>query len=70
MKRFINEKIGAWLIEQGNSRKELAEALGMSRPTLNGRLDGATKWSWEEVVKLSGIIGCSLDELAGITPAA
>lgn len=65
MNRFINEKLGAWLLESGNTRDKLAAEIGISRPTLNGRLDGKSRWQWDEVIEVARIVGCSLDELAG-----
>lgn len=67
MNRFINEKLGAWLLENGNSREKLAKEIGITRPTLNGRLDGKSKWYWDEVIEIARITGASLDELAGIS---
>lgn len=67
MYKSINEKLGAWLLVNGNTREKLAEEIGITRPTLNGRLDGKSKWMWDEVIEISRITGCSLDELAGIT---
>ena len=63
----INEKIGAWLLKDGNTREQLAKELDMTRPTLNGRIEGKSKWLWNDVVKLSRVVGCSLNELAGIS---
>ena len=68
MNERINEKVGAWLLIDGNTRAILADAIGISRPTLGNRLDGSAKWSWEEVVRLAELIGCSLNELAGLEP--
>lgn len=65
----INEKVGAWLLIEGNTRESLANAIGISRPTLNDRLDGSVKWKWEEVVRLSQLLGCSLNELADMEQA-
>lgn len=62
----INEKIGAWLLDKEHTKAELAKLLGLSRPTLDGRLAGKSKWNWEDVVKVSEITGCTLNELAGI----
>ena len=64
MAKHINEKIGAWLLEDGNTRDILAEKLGMSRPSLNSRIQGSSKWYFEEVVRLSKLVGCSVSELA------
>lgn len=65
MDRIINEKIGAWLLVNGNTRTKLADGLGITRPTLASRLSGKSKWSWDEITKLSQITGASLNELAG-----
>lgn len=65
MNRIINEKLGAWLLESGNTRDKLAAEIGISRPTLNGRLDGKSKWQWDEVIEVARITGCTLNELAG-----
>lgn len=65
MNRLINEKLGAWLLKSGNTKDKLAAELGISRPTLNGRLDGKSKWQWDEVVEVARLTCCSLDELAG-----
>lgn len=61
----VNEKIGAWFLE-GHTRTELAKLIGISRPALNKRIEGKTKWKWSEVIKVSEITGSSLNELAGI----
>lgn len=66
MTEKINEKIGAWLLKDGNTKGLLAEKLNVSRPTLDTRLDGTSKWKWEEVVCISEITGSSLNELAGL----
>ena len=62
----INEKVGAWLLVSGNTRADLADAIGISRPALANRLDGTAKWNWDEVITLAGLLGTSLNELAGI----
>ena len=66
MDERINEKLGAWLLKEGNTQALLASLIGISRPTLTGRLSGKTKWNWEDVVRISGIVNVSLDELAGL----
>lgn len=62
----INEKLGAWLLVNGNTREKLSEELGMTRPTLASRLNGTSKWEWEEVINVSRLTSCSLDWLAGV----
>lgn len=65
--QVINEKLGAWLLVDGHTRDQLAKELGMTRPTLFNRINGTAKWEWEEVVKVSKLVGCSLDELAEVS---
>lgn len=62
----INEKLGAWLLEDGHTREKLADAIGISRPALLGRLNGTSKWYWDEVIRVSQIVNCDLNYLAGI----
>lgn len=69
MNDIVNEKLGAWLLQDGHSRALLAKELGISRAVLNKRLRGITKWSWNEVIQVSRLTNCSLNELAGL-PAA
>ena len=67
MNTIINEKLGAWLLKSGNTRDKLAAEIGITRPTLNGRLDGKSKWLWDEVIEVARITECSLNELAGLS---
>lgn len=66
MNQVINEKIGAWLLVAGNTRDKLADFIGITRPTLASRLNGESRWYWEEVIKVSQLTGATLNELAGI----
>ena len=61
----IADAIGTW-VRQDGSLPYLAGKLGLSKRELNFRLCGIEEWNWEEVCKLSRVIGCSLNELAGI----
>jgi hypothetical protein len=58
----INEKVGALLLD-GMTRDELSGELGMTRRTLLSRTKGTSKWKWDEVVRISTLAGCSLEEL-------
>lgn len=62
----INEKLGAWLIEDGHTREMLAQEIGITRPTLSGRLNGDSKWNWDEVIEIARLTDSTLNELAGI----
>lgn len=56
------ELIGSWLIKPGNTKKLLAEKLGISVGTLNNRISGGYEWTWGEACKLADVLGCSLSE--------
>ena len=58
----INEKVGALLLD-GMTRDQLSDELGMTRRTRSSRTKGTSKWKWDEIVRLSTIAGCSLEEL-------
>jgi len=60
--QIINEKVGGLLLG-GMSRDIIAKELGMSRRTLTNRINGTAKWEFEEVLRLSRLVGCSLDDL-------
>jgi|GEM_PF-1474084 hypothetical protein len=66
MTQRINEKLGAWLLQDGHTRQMLADEIGITRPTLNGRLSGESKWNWDEVIEVARITDSTLNELAGI----
>lgn len=69
MENRINEKIGVWLLKEGNTREVLAQKIGITRPTLLKRLNGASGWTWDEVVKIAEITDSTLNDLAGIAEA-
>ena len=66
MTQIINEKLGVWLLNSGNTRDKLADEIGITRPTLASRLNGESKWKWDEVIAISRITDTSLNELAGM----
>lgn len=61
MNRFL-EKVGAWLVQKGNTKQILANQLDMSTVTLNKKLDGDVRWTWDEVCSLADILGCELED--------
>lgn len=61
MNKFL-EKVGAWLVQKGNTKQLLAQQLGMSTVTLNKKLDGEVRWTWDEACALADILGCALSD--------
>lgn len=62
MYRF-EEKIGAWLLKQGNTRELLAEKLGISVPTLKRRIEDPEEWTVGDVLKLTDVLDCDVSDL-------
>ena len=60
------EKVGAWLLKEGNTKTRLANALGVSVGTLNNRLSGDCEWTWSEVCALSDILECPLSDFRAV----
>lgn len=67
MSTRINEKLGAWLLDKSHTKAMLAKILGMSRPTLDNRLDGKSKWTWDEAIAIANLTECTLNDLADIS---
>jgi DNA-binding XRE family transcriptional regulator len=61
----INEKVGALLLG-GMTRDQLSKELGMTKRSLYNRTSGKSKWEWEEVVRLSNLADCTLEELVDV----
>lgn len=59
----IKERVGAYLMREGMTKKKLAQELDMSVVSLNSKLNGNTEFSVSEAIRLSKILGCSLSEL-------
>lgn len=49
---------------EGITKSELAERLGIGRSALYEKLGGRNSWFLDEAVKLSGLLGITVDELA------
>lgn len=59
----INMRVGAWLLQTGHTKKQLADYLRISDGTLDNRLDGSYEWKWEEVKLLAVLFECTTDSL-------
>lgn len=59
----IRERVGAYLERDGVTKQNLAKQLGVSTVTLGSKLNGATEFSITEAIRLSQILGCTLNEL-------
>ena len=59
----IKERVGAYLMREGETLSSLAEDLGMSRTTLRHKLDGRVEFKLSEADRLAKVLGCTVDEL-------
>lgn len=66
----IDRAIGFYMVEQHINRGQMAERMGMTTNTLRWKREGKSKWTWDEILKLSEITGKTPDELAGIRSPA
>lgn len=62
----IRERVGAYLCRTGTTKQQLASELGMSDVTLWSKLSGRSEFRISEAIKLSNILGISVNEL--VTP--
>ena len=62
----VTARAATWLAIRGNQKRELAQLLGISRPTLDRRFSGQSQWRWEEALKIADLTGCTPNDLAGI----
>lgn len=63
-KNMVNlELIRNLRLEKGLKAKDIAEYLGIGHKAYYHKLNGIRRFSVEEVVKLSDLYGCAVDEL-------
>ena len=60
---LLKDRVTLYLSHTGTTREELARQLGMSTVSLRSKLNGSTEFSLSEAERLSGILGCTVDEL-------
>lgn len=59
----IKERVGAYLEREGKTKKWLADELDMTTVTLSSKLSGETEFSFSQAIRLSEILGCTVNEL-------
>lgn len=59
----IKERVGAYLEREGKTKQELASELGMTTVTLSSKLSGRTDFTFSQAIRLSEILGCTVNEL-------
>ena len=59
----IDCAIADYLKSEGITREAMAQKLNMSSNSLRWKREGKYDWSWSEIIELSKLIGCTIDEL-------
>lgn len=59
----IKERVGAYLVREGKTKKWLADELDITTVTLSSKLNGDTEFSFSQAIRLSEILGCTVSEL-------
>ncbi len=54
--------VSKYLADNGVKKQHLAAQIGLSLRSFNNRLNGFTKFTFNESIRLAEIIGCSLDD--------
>lgn len=60
----IKRILGAYLLVNGKTKKDVYSYLGISANSLNSKLDGKTEFTFREITRLANLLNCSIDDLA------
>mgnify|MGYP002541848625 CR=1 FL=1 len=66
----IDSAIAVYLRRSGKTQDQLATSMNMTANSLMNKRKGLTDFKLSELVRLSEIVGLSLDDLTGLKPAA
>lgn len=59
----IKERVGAYLEREGKTKKWLADELGVTTVTLYSKLNGETEFTFSQAIRLSEVLGCTVNDL-------
>lgn len=59
----IKERVGAFLEREGKTKIWLASKLGMTTVSLNSKLNGDTEFTFSQAIRLSEVLGCTVNDL-------
>lgn len=65
----IDSAIAVYLRRSGKTQDQLATSMNMTANSLMNKRKGLTDFKLSELVRLSEIVGLSLDDLTGLKPA-
>lgn len=62
----IDQRIAYYMFKNKLTVEKMAERMGMTANTLRSKRSGKTDWTLSEMMKLSEMLGVTLDKLAGL----
>lgn len=66
--KSIDLAIADYIQKNSMTREAMATEMNMSTNTLRWKREGKYDWTWSEILKLSEIIGCTVEGLASYKP--
>jgi len=60
----MKARLAAYLVTANKTRDDVSKELGISRRSLQKKIDGETEFKFSEAIELSRMFGCSLNDLA------
>lgn len=59
----INANVNRYVKENDTTKDAVAKGIGISRSSFYDKLAGKSPWMLEEAIKLSDVMGCTVQEL-------
>ena len=61
----LTAKAAEWLAIPNNTKKQMCSLMGITKPTLDKRLTGRSKWTFSDAKVIATLTDSTLEELAG-----
>lgn len=61
----LTAKAAEWLAIPNNTKKEMCSLMGITKPTLDKRLQGKSKWTFSDAKIIATLTDSTLEELTG-----
>ena len=60
----LTAKAAEWLVIPSNTKKKMCSLMGITRPTLDKRLTGRSKWTFSDAKVIATLTDSTLEKLA------
>lgn len=64
---LVSHRLYDWMVSCGATLVSVARAIGISPNSLAKKIQCTSKWRYDEVIAVSELTGCSLNEFAGMS---